>query len=122
MNKQYTITLLLACLILFAGCESASQIQANQRIESMQMLKHLALGCHIYVGDNDGMLPATLADLKPYVNKPYNPEDYVLVASGKLSDIEQAANAVLIRQKAPLPDGHQAVAFADGQAAIVSTR
>ena len=88
----------------------------------MQILKQLALGCHMYAGDNDGMLPAELTDLKPYVKEPYNPEAYDLVASGKLSEIVLPSKAILIRQKALLADGQQAVAFADGHAAIISIK
>jgi hypothetical protein len=122
MKKLHSIILLLTGVLLLAGCQSSSQIQANNRIEAMQMLKHLALGCHLYAGDNDGMLPASLTDVKPYVDKSYDPQDYVLTASGKLNKIVLPSKAILIRQKELLLDGQQAVAFADGHSEIISTR
>ena len=122
MNKQYTIILLLTGVLLLPGCESSLQKQANERIESMQMLKHLALGCICYAQDNDGMLPAELSVMKSYVEKSFNPDDYILVASGKLSEIVLPSKALLIRQKELLSDGQQAVAYADGHAEIISIK
>jgi hypothetical protein len=63
-----------------------------------------------------------LTVLKSYVEKSFNPDDYVLVISGKLNEIVLPAKAILIRQIAPLDDGYQAVAFADGHAEIISIR
>jgi len=96
--------------------------ESNDRLSAMQMVKRLALGCRMYAEENDGMLPSTMTDLRPYVVEPYDPEAYVLVASGKLREIEEiedSSRAFLIRQKEPLPDGQQAVAFVDGHAEIV---
>ena len=118
MKKLYTVILLTSVLLL-AGCQCPVRNLANERIEAMQRLKHLALGCHLYADDNDGMLPASMADLKPYV-KNYNPDAYDLTASGKLSEIVLPSKAILIRQKEPLSDGQQAVAYADGHAEIIS--
>jgi len=91
----------------------------ERRLAAMQMIKRLALACHMYAHDNDGMLPASLTVLKPYANEPFDVKDYVLVASGKLSSIKASSSAVLIRQKERLSDGKQAVAFVDGHAEIV---
>ena len=88
----------------------------------MQMVKHLALGCHLYVQDNDGMLPLEMTELKPYVEILFNPDEYDLVASGKLSEVVLPSKAILIRHKALLPGGLQAVAFADGHAEIISLK
>lgn len=118
MKKLYTVILLTSVLLL-AGCQCPVRNQANERIEAMQRLKHLALGCLLYADDNDGMLPANLNDLKSYV-KNLNPDEYDLVASGKVSEIVLPSKAILIRQKELLSDGQQAVAFADGHAEIIS--
>jgi hypothetical protein len=118
MKKLYTVILLTSVLLL-AGCQCPARNQANERIEAMQRLKHLALGCLLYADDNDGMLPANLNDLKSYV-KNLNPDEYDLVASGKVSEIVLPSKAILIRQKELLSDGQQAVAFADGHAEIIS--
>jgi len=99
---------------------TSDKSQANDRQAAMQTLKQLALGCIMYAQDNDGMLPATQAALKPYVSTSYDPEAYELVASGKLTEIRQPARTVLIRQKARLSGGQQAVAFVDGHAEIIS--
>ncbi len=93
---------------------------ANDTQVAMQALKQLALGCIMYSQDNDGMLPATQAALKPYVSMSYDPEAYELVASGKWGDIRQPARSPLIRQRALLPDGRRAVAFADGHVEVIS--
>jgi hypothetical protein len=122
MKKLHTIILPLAVVMLLAGCQSPSQIQENQRIEAMQMVKHLALGCHLYAQDNDGMLPLEMSELKPYVEILFNPDEYDLVASGKLSEVVLPSRAILIRHKALLPGGLQAVAFADGHAEIISVK
>jgi hypothetical protein len=119
--KLNTIILLLTGALLLAGCQSHSQILANQRIEAMQMCKHLALGCFCYAQDNDGMLPLEMSELKPYVEKLFNPDDYDLTISGKISEIVMPSKAVLIRHKA-LIGGQQAVAFADGHAEIISVK
>ena len=120
--KRYIIILLLACVMLPAGCQSPSQIQAGQRIEAMQMVKQLALGCHLYAQDNDGMLPLEMSELKPYVEILFNPDEYDLVASGRLSEVVLPSKAILIRHKDLLPGGLQAVAFADGHAEIISIK
>ena len=99
---------------------SDKQTQVNNRLAAMQTLKRLAMGCHMYAQDNDGTLPANLKALKPYVSDSFDAAAYVLVASGKVSEIQQASRAVLIRQKAPLSDGKQAVAFVDGHVEIVA--
>jgi len=122
MKKLHIKILLLAVIMLPAGCQSPSQIQENQRIEAMQMVKHLALGCHLYAQDNDGMLPLEMSEIKPYVEILFNPDEYVLVISGKLSEVVLPSKAILIRHKALLPGGLQAVAFADGHAEIISVR
>jgi len=122
MKKLHSIFLLLVSAMLLAGCQTTSQIQENQRIEAMQMVKHLALGCHLYAQDNDGMLPLEMSELKPYVKILFNPDEYVLVASGKLSEVVLPTKAILIRHKALLPGGQQAVAFADGHAEIISVK
>ena len=122
MKKLHTIILLLVSVLMLAGCQSPSQIQAEQRIEAMKMVKHLALGCHLYAQDNDGMLPLEMSELKPYVEILFNPDEYDLAASGKLSEVVLPSKAILIRHKALLPGGQQAVAFADGHAEIISVK
>jgi len=96
--------------------------QTNHRIAVMRTLKYLALGCHLFAEDHDGMLPATMVELKPYVKESFDPEAYDLVASGVLYKIKQPAKQVLIRSKACLSGGQLAVAFVDGHVEIVRMR
>ena len=63
-----------------------------------------------------------MTGLQPYVVELFDPEAYVLVASGKLREIENSSNAVLLSQKELLPDGQQAVAFVDGHVEIVAVQ
>ena len=121
MKKVYTIIILLTGILLLAGCQSHSQILADQRLESMQMVKYLAFSCFCYAQDNDGMLPIEMSELKPYVEILFNPDDYDLTISGKISEIVMPSRAILIRHRA-LIGGQQAVAFADGHAEIISVK
>jgi hypothetical protein len=111
---------LLTVVLSLAGCQSSSRGQLDDNVSAMHVLKHSALGCHLYAQDNDGVLPRAMIDLKPYVDESFDPNAYELVISGRLADVEHPAEAVLIRQKKTLRDGRQAVAFVDGHAAIVS--
>lgn len=117
--KRLAITSLLAAL-LFSGCQSIPQKQIYSEIAAKRMVKQLALGCHLYAQENDGMLPTELAELEPYVLETFDPQDYVLEASGKLHEIMDTPDAVLARQKEPLPNGRQIVALVDGRAAMVA--
>lgn len=119
MKEPHATFLLLTVVLLIAGCQNSSPIEENERFSSMRMLKRLALGCYMYAEDNNGMLPGTMTDLQSYVIKAFDPKAYILVASGKLHEIENASQAILIRQEELLPDGKQAVAFVDGHAEII---
>ncbi len=120
MKKLYSMLLVLGAMVLFSGCQSSLSSRKNERMEAMQAAKHLALGCHMYAQDNNGMLPTTTTHLLPYVEITYDPEAFVMMATGKLSAVEQPEKAVLLRQKASLSDGSQAVAYVDGHASIVT--
>ena len=122
MRHLHTVIRLQVVLLLLAGCQSSPQSRDNDRLSAMQTLKRLAIGCYMYSEDNDGMLPKAMTDLQPYVDDSYDPKAYVLVASGKLTEIENPERAVLIRQIEPLPDGAQVVAFADGHVEVVSMK
>jgi hypothetical protein len=111
MKKRHSLVLVLSAMVLLSGCFSSLSGKKNERIDAMQAAKHLALGCHMYAQDNDGMLPTTTTHLLPYVDITYDPEAFVMVATGKLSEVEQPEKAVLLRQKASLSGGSQAVAY-----------
>jgi prepilin-type processing-associated H-X9-DG protein len=120
MNACRIVTSVVTVALLFAGCQSSSQSRIDENASAMQALKHLALGCHMYAQDNDGLLPRAMADLKPYIDVPFDPDAYELAVSGKLEDVERPGETVLIRQRRLLGNGRRAVAFVDGHAAIVS--
>ena len=85
----------------------------------MQGVEMQALACRMYADDNNGMLPRTMVDLQPYAGEPYDPDAYVLAASGNVYEIEKTKDSskeVLIQRKELL----RAVAFVDGHAEIVS--
>jgi quercetin dioxygenase-like cupin family protein len=122
VNVRKIVVSLGAVVLICAGCQSLSQSRVEkERVLAMQELKHLALGCHLYAEDNDGLLPGAMADLKPYLGGTFDPDAYELLVSGKLGDVERPAKTILIRQKEPLADGRYAVAFVDGHAEIVFT-
>lgn len=102
--------------------QGPSQGQAKDKLAAMQTLKYLALGCHLYAEDNDGMLPATLADLKPYIRESFDPDAYELVASGNLKNMRQPGKRHLIRAKKLFPGKQQAVAFVDGHVEITQVK
>ncbi|MBN1805300.1 MAG: hypothetical protein JW837_08625 [Sedimentisphaerales bacterium] len=122
MKKIHATFILLTGILLAVGCQSPSQIYAEQRTEAMETVKHLAVGCFRYARDNDGMLPLEMSELKTYVEILINPDEYDLDATGKISEIAFPSKAVLIRHKALLHGGLQAVAFADGHAGIVPVK
>ena len=74
----------------------------------------------MYAQDNGGMLPRAMIDLKSYVDEPFDPDAYALVVFGRLTDIENPGETVLIRRRKLLRDGSRAVALADGHAESVS--
>lgn len=120
MNVRNIVVLLVTVALFFAGCQSAARSQIDDNVSAMHVLKHLALGCHLYAQDNDGVLPRAMIDLRRYVDEPFDPEAYELVVSGNLGDVERPGETELIRQKKVMRDGRRAVAFVDGHAAIVS--
>ena len=86
---------------------------------NIQNLERLAHACRMYADDHDGMLPSAMAALQRYAGEPYDPDAYVLLASGDVLEIENTKDSskeVLILRKEPL----QAVAFVDGHAEIVA--
>ncbi len=85
----------------------------------IQSVKLLALACRMYADDNNGMLPSTMVDLQPYAGALYDPDAYVLAASGNVHEIEETKDSskeVLIQRKELL----RAVAFVDGHVETVS--
>ncbi|UCD49366.1 MAG: hypothetical protein JSW27_17760 [Phycisphaerales bacterium] len=122
MKIRNTLVMIPTIALLFAGCQSPSQGRYDDNISAMHLIKQLALGCYMHAQDNAGTLPSTMTDLKPYVDESFDPDAYDLVVSGRLSDIENPGETVLIRRKRLLRDDQQAVAFADGHAAIIPAR
>jgi hypothetical protein len=122
MKKIHVIIILLTGILLLAGCQSPLHIYAKQKVEAIETVKHLALGCFYYAQDNDGMLPLETNELKTYVEILFNPDEYALAATGKISEVVFPSNTILIRHKALLPGGLQAVAFADGHTEIISIK
>lgn len=99
--------------------DHVDHIPSSEMDYKMQSVKLLALACRMYADDNNGMLPRTMVDLQPYAGELYDPDTYVLVASGNVYEIEKTKDSskeVLIQRKELL----RAVAFVDGHAEIVS--
>jgi len=127
MKKLCIATLVLAILFMFVGCQRSSQNhnlnysqnQSKDIVSAKRELTHLAVVCHLYAQQNNGMLPATMPELRPHVKKPYDLDDYILVASGKLREIDDISRTILIRKKDPLSDGKQAIAYVDGRVRTV---
>ena len=122
MKKIHAIFILLTVILLLTGCQSPLHIHAKQKVEAMETVRHLALGCFYYAIDNDGMLPLETSELKTYVEIVFNPDEYALATTGKITEVVYPSNTILIRHKALLPDGQQAVAFVDGHAEIISVK
>ncbi|KYK23033.1 hypothetical protein AYK25_10255 [Thermoplasmatales archaeon SM1-50] len=99
--------------------DHVDHVPTSELDNKMQNVKLLALAYHMYADDNNGMLPRTMFDLQSYAGELYDPDAYVLVASGNVYEIEKTKDSskeVLIKRKELL----RAVAFVDGHAEIVS--
>lgn len=99
--------------------DPVDHVPSSEVDHKTQSVELLALACRMYADDHSGMLPRTMVDLQPYAGEMYDPDAYVLVASGNIHEIEKTKDAskeVLIRQKELL----RAVAFVDGHTEIVS--
>ena len=99
--------------------DHVDHVPSSEMDDKIQSVKLLALACRMYANDNNGMLPRTMVDLQPYAGELYDPDPYVLVASGNVYEIEKTKDSskeVLIRRKELL----RAVAFVDGHAEIAS--
>jgi CDP-diacylglycerol pyrophosphatase len=118
MKKPYYIFPLISVILLLGGCQSSL---SRQRSEAAHTVRELALGCLLYAHENDGTLPATMTDIIPYVRESFDPDAYVLVATGKTNEIEQPSKAILLRKIHLLPDGEQVVAYVDGHVEAIST-
>lgn len=132
MKKLGVAVLLLAFLFMSAGCQRAirrrnqilnqnqsqGQRQADDQAAVMGTLMHLAVACHLHAEAHDGVLPAKMADVNTY-GRDINLDDYLLVASGRVLDIDDTGKTILIRKKAPLANGKQAVVYVDGRAAAM---
>ena len=119
MKKLPMTILMLAGLIWLNGCLGSLSTKNNERMDALQAAKHLALACHLYAQDNDDSIPPTTIHLIPYADNTYDPEDFVMVATGKLTQIDNPNETALLQQKIPLADGSRAVAFVDGHVEIV---
>ncbi len=115
------ITMGIILILLAVGCRTTTQNQMDERIAAMQSIRTLALGCYMFAGDNDDQLPTDMAQLKPYVTDPYDPDAYTLTLTGKLGEVTDKGTTVLIRQNKRLPDNEEVVAYADGHAQIIAT-
>ena len=123
MKKLCVVVLLSTILVMSAGCQRSSrssnfnysQNLAKEEALAKRALTHFAVACHLYAQENDGMLPDTMGALRPHVTEPYDLHGYALVASGKVRDIDDSSREILLRKKVPLPDGKQAIAYADGR-------
>ena len=139
MNRIVICSLLIG-LSVCAGCqqtpsdditvsESESKLserphtdeRQSEREAAISMLKNILLGCHKYSSSHEGMLPSSLHEIQSYVERPFNPDDYILVASGTVH-VKKAGNIVLIEQKAPLSSGERVVACLDYHIKVVPER
>lgn len=105
-------------LIDFA-VDHVDHLPSSEMDDEMQSVELQAQACRMYADDNNGMLPRTMSDLQPYAGEMYDPDAYVLEASGNIYEIDKTKDAskeVLIRRKESL----RAVAFVDGHSEIVS--
>ena len=99
--------------------DHVDHVPSSEVDHKMQSVELLALACRTYANDHNGMLPRTMVDLQPYASELYDPDAYVLAASGNVYEIEKTkdpSKEVLIRQKELLG----AVAFVDGHTEVVS--
>jgi len=99
--------------------DPVDHLPSSEMDHKIHGVKGLALACRMYADDNNGMLPRTMVDLQPYAGELYDPDVYVLVASGNIYEIEKTQDSskeVLIQRKELL----RVVAFVDGHAKIVS--
>lgn len=137
MVKSVSMILILAVVSALTGCQSSasndtmaneSEVQVapkpdaeslqSERKAAIRMLNKVLLGCSKYADSHKGILPGSLQEIQSYVENPFNPDDYILVASGTV-DIKKAGRIELIQQKAPLSDGSKVIAYLDYHVEVV---
>lgn len=115
----------LVALMLFiglTGCKTSMKSSGGypDRMQSMTVVKHIALGCYLYSEDNQGAFPSDLADIVEYVEIEFTPSDFELKLPGKkLSEVKNPSGDVMIIQKRRLQNNETVVGFADGSVRIL---
>ena len=69
--------------------DHVDHVPSSEMDYKMQSVELLALACRMYADDHNGMLPRTMVDLQTYAGELYDPDPYVLVASGNVYEIER---------------------------------
>ena len=137
MVKSISMILIVAVVSVLTGCQSStsngtmaneSEVQVapqsdaenfqSERKTAIRMLNNVLLGCSKYADSHNGMLPSSLQEIQSYVANPFNPDDYILVASGTVN-IKKAGRIELIQQKIPLSDGSRVIAYLDYHVEVV---
>jgi len=88
--------------------------------QDMNLVREVAIACHRFADANDGVMPAAVADLVPYLVTEADLARVELVAIGKLSEIKEPARVPQVISTRISSRGLQAVAFADAHCDLVA--
>ena len=120
MRKWITMIVGMIAVAGLTGCATLPGVSRAREARELSNVRQIAIACHIFAADNGGVLPASTADLAPYLGKELDVSQIELVASGVLSNIKDPAGSVLLRSKTASSTGKRAVAFIDGHCELVS--
>ncbi|QQE12137.1 hypothetical protein JD969_01280 [Planctomycetota bacterium] len=115
---KYTWTTLFALLfILIAGCSTTQNTgwTETQKTES-QNARDIGIAYVIYTQENQGKMPQKLSDIKPYLSKPIELNNYKLFTQSDIKNINHvdSTETLKILQTKNTFDGKHIVVLADG--------
>ena len=115
--KRLAAGLALLTLILpLAGCATMWGVPRNTTAD----LRRLYHACELYAEAHDGLLPATMEDLRPYIRYSRQAKDYKLLVSGEFADLQAKPQTPVFRTRNRNMDGEYLVIFGDGRCGKVS--
>jgi hypothetical protein len=99
---------------------AAKQAKPNPAMQELNRLKQFALACHMFAHDNNGNLPGSIEQLKPYLGKLDISNIILVEKSKKLRDLKHSSSIIMAVSTRPLKDGRYAAAFIDGHCKLIT--
>jgi hypothetical protein len=98
----------------------AGQLKPDPAIQELNKLKQFALACHMFAHDNNGNLPDSIDQLKPYLGKLDISNITLVGKSKKLRDFKRPSAVIMAVSTKPLKDGRYTAAFVDGHCKFIA--